>query len=283
MQWFVKEGDVVEEFQPICEVQSDKAAIEITSRSVAAGLWSSLYVFCPGTSVQGTGPRGRILKEDVERHKKRLVSSIADKLVDRMAEKTGPASAAELYTAAAGDGARHTGDMADRVEAMIKSALEASHIPTFHYMDEINVDALLAVRYPGLNVSLEPGGAALLQHHSHNIGIAMATSNGLVVPNIKKLVAVQQTWQTGGTVGGTTATPMLNPPEVAIVALGRVQALPRYVTSHDGHAEQLVKQHIMSVSWGGDHRVVDGAAIAEFSNFWKHLLEQPSRLLMHMK
>jgi len=59
-----------------------------------------------------------------------------------------------------------------------------------------------------------------------------------------------------GTVGGTTATPMLNPPEVAIVALGRVQALPRYVTSHDGQAEQLVKQHIMSVSWGGDHRVV---------------------------
>jgi 2-oxoisovalerate dehydrogenase E2 component (dihydrolipoyl transacylase) len=76
---------------------------------------------------------------------------------------------------------------------------------------------------------------------------------------------------------------MLNPPEVAIVALGRVQALPRYVPSRDGHAEQLVKQHIMSISWGGDHRVVDGAAIAEFSNFWKHLLEHPSRLLMHMK
>jgi len=42
-------------------------------------------------------------------------------------------------------------------------------------------------KFPGLNVSLEAGGAALLQHHSHNIGIAMATSNGLVVPNIKKV------------------------------------------------------------------------------------------------
>lgn len=42
-------------------------------------------------------------------------------------------------------------------------------------------------KYPGLNTCLEPGGGALLQHHSHNIGIAMATSNGLVVPNIKQV------------------------------------------------------------------------------------------------
>lgn len=82
-----------------------------------------------------------------------------------------------------------------------------------------------------------------------------------------------------GTVGGTNATPMLNPPEAAIVALGRVQALPRF--DHTG--EHVIKRHIMSVSWGGDHRVIDGAAIAEFSNYWKHLLEEPSRLLMHLR
>jgi hypothetical protein len=45
-------------------------------------------------------------------------------------------------------------------------------------------------KYPGLNTCLEPGGAALLQHHSHNIGVAMATSNGLVVPNIKQVSGV---------------------------------------------------------------------------------------------
>lgn len=81
-----------------------------------------------------------------------------------------------------------------------------------------------------------------------------------------------------GTVGGTNATPMLNPPEAAIVALGRVQALPRYDA-----AGQLVKRHVMAVSWGGDHRVIDGAGIAEFSNFWKGLLEEPGQLLMHMR
>jgi 2-oxoisovalerate dehydrogenase E2 component (dihydrolipoyl transacylase) len=42
-------------------------------------------------------------------------------------------------------------------------------------------------RYPALNTCLEAGGGALLQHHSHNIGVAMATSNGLVVPNIKQV------------------------------------------------------------------------------------------------
>jgi 2-oxoisovalerate dehydrogenase E2 component (dihydrolipoyl transacylase) len=72
---------------------------------------------------------------------------------------------------------------------------------------------------------------------------------------------------------------MLNPPEAAIVALGRVQPLPRY----DAVTGELVRRHIMCVSWGGDHRVVDGAAIAELSNFWKHLLEQPARLLMHVR
>ena len=82
-----------------------------------------------------------------------------------------------------------------------------------------------------------------------------------------------------GTVGGTNATPLVNPPEAAIVALGRVQALPRY----DPKTGALVKQHIMSISWGGDHRVVDGAAIAQFHNSWKKLLEQPSRMIMKLR
>lgn len=386
MQWFVREGDVVDEFQPICEVQSDKAAIEITSRyagtivkvhhaqgdvvkvgaplvdiqtdaageddsasstaqsssssssddsfpsSSAFSSSSSASVMAAPTvrrlarelgvdlgKVKGSGPSGRILKEDVEAYKSGLVSSIADRLVDRIAEKAGAKSTAEMYAAAAepmpASAAADTTPAAAAVtaaahqaaapatsaavqeptripirgyrRAMIKSASEAGSIPTFHYMDEIEMDGLLAARallktddalagakltylpfvvkalsislgrYPGLNTCLEPGGGALLQRHTHNIGVAMATSNGLVVPNIKQvesksipdiareLAHLQQLAAAGklssldvtggsitisniGTVGGTTATPMLNPPEAAIVALGRVQALPRY-------------------------------------------------------
>jgi pyruvate/2-oxoglutarate dehydrogenase complex dihydrolipoamide acyltransferase (E2) component len=47
--------------------------------------------------------------------------------------------------------------------------------------------SLTLAKFPGLNVCLEQGGAALLQRSSHNIGVAMATSNGLVVPNVKQV------------------------------------------------------------------------------------------------
>jgi 2-oxoisovalerate dehydrogenase E2 component (dihydrolipoyl transacylase) len=39
----------------------------------------------------------------------------------------------------------------------------------------------------------------------------------------------------------------------------------------------------MPISWGADHRVVDGATIASFSNCWKRYLESPSSMLLHMK
>lgn len=51
--------------------------------------------------VQGSGPNGRILKEDLEAFKSGLVSSIADRLVDRIAEKSGATTTAEMYAAAA--------------------------------------------------------------------------------------------------------------------------------------------------------------------------------------
>jgi pyruvate/2-oxoglutarate dehydrogenase complex dihydrolipoamide acyltransferase (E2) component len=51
--------------------------------------------------VKGSGPSGRILKEDVEAYKSGMVSSIADRLVDRIAEKAGATSTAEMYAAAA--------------------------------------------------------------------------------------------------------------------------------------------------------------------------------------
>jgi len=64
-------------------------------------------------------------------------------------------------------------------------------------------------KYPGLNTCLEPGGGALLQHHSHNIGVAMATSNGLVVPNIKQVrtVACSCTGVVGGMRGRAVESP----------------------------------------------------------------------------
>ena len=80
-----------------------------------------------------------------------------------------------------------------------------------------------------------------------------------------------------GTIGGTYATPLVNPPEVAIVALGKVRYLPRFAP--DGEVE---KAALLNISWGADHRVLDGATLAEFSNKWKQYIEQPDRLLLRL-
>lgn len=82
-----------------------------------------------------------------------------------------------------------------------------------------------------------------------------------------------------GSIGGTYTKPVIMPPEVAIGALGRTQTLPRYAA--DG--QTLVPRRIMMASWSADHRVLDGATVARFSNEWKHYLEQPGLMLLALK
>ena len=80
-----------------------------------------------------------------------------------------------------------------------------------------------------------------------------------------------------GALGGTYTAPIINAPEVAIVALGRTQKLPRF----DANG-QVVERAIMTVSWAGDHRIIDGGTIARFCNRWKGYLESPQTMLLHM-
>ena len=80
-----------------------------------------------------------------------------------------------------------------------------------------------------------------------------------------------------GAIGGTVAIPIINMPEVAIVALGKIQKLPRF--DDEGN---IVSRSVMNVSWSGDHRVIDGGTIARFCNLWKSYLEVPSTMLTAM-
>jgi 2-oxoisovalerate dehydrogenase E2 component (dihydrolipoyl transacylase) len=81
-----------------------------------------------------------------------------------------------------------------------------------------------------------------------------------------------------GVLGGTVATPIINSPEVAIVALGRIQTLPRF-----DHAGQIEARKIMQVSWSGDHRIIDGATMARFCGHWKGYLENPMTMLSELR
>ncbi|MDG1475380.1 MAG: 2-oxo acid dehydrogenase subunit E2 [Porticoccaceae bacterium] len=160
--------------------------------------------------------------------------------------------------------------------------------------------------FPILNSCLHENGRQITYFKNHNIGVAVDGKTGLLVPNIKSVeclsiiqVAEQLALLTGaarsglvkpadlsggtitvsniGAIGGIAATPIINKPEVAIVALGKIQKLPRFNISG-----QIEERQIMSVSWSGDHRVIDGATMARFNNLWKDYLENPMRMLATM-
>ncbi|MBY6185056.1 dihydrolipoyllysine-residue acetyltransferase [Marinobacter hydrocarbonoclasticus] len=165
----------------------------------------------------------------------------------------------------------------------------------------------LAMReFPVLNARVNDDCTELTYVADHNIGMAVDGKLGLIVPNVKQVqqrsiveVANEVTRLTqsardgrvdpadlkGGSIsisnigalGGTVATPIINKPEVAIVALGKLQTLPRF--NDKGEVEART---IMQVSWSGDHRVIDGGTIARFCNLWKQYLEQPESMLMAM-
>ena len=212
-----------------------------------------------------------------------------------------------------------------------------STIPHFTYCDEIDVTDLMIMRkemkskyssdelkltmmpffmkalslaineYPVVNSRVNGDCTELTYLANHNIGMAVDSKVGLLVPNVKGVqsksildVAAEITRLTKaardgrvapedlkqgtisisniGALGGTVATPIINKPEVAIVALGKVQKLPRF--NDKGEVEA---RNIMQVSWSGDHRVIDGGTIARFCNLWKQYLEQPQEMLLAMK
>ncbi|RLN51000.1 hypothetical protein BBJ28_00024650 [Nothophytophthora sp. Chile5] len=80
-----------------------------------------------------------------------------------------------------------------------------------------------------------------------------------------------------GSIGGTYMSPVIMLPQVAIGAIGQIQKLPRY--DAEGNVEPV---RLMNVSWSGDHRVIDGATMARFSNQWKGYLETPVSMLTEM-
>jgi len=235
------------------------------------------------------------------------------------------------------EGRDRTEPMKGMQKAMTKSMTEALMIPHFGYYDEIDMTNLVQVRkdlkavcqergvklsympfmvkaasmallhYPIINSSVDVQKETITFKHNHNIGVAMDTQQGLLVPNIKAVqnlsvfeiaseltrlhqvgLAGKLTSQdlTGGTfslsnigsIGGTYASPVILPPEVAIGALGKVRVLPRY-----NSRGEVYPAHIMNVSWSADHRVLEGAIVARFSNLWKEYLENPSKLLLDLK
>jgi pyruvate dehydrogenase E2 component (dihydrolipoamide acetyltransferase) len=164
--------------------------------------------------------------------------------------------------------------------------------------------AAIALRaHPRFNASLDHATGELVLKRYYNIGVAVDTDQGLVVPvvrnvegkGIRDLAAelAQLVTRTregkatledlrGGTftvtntgaLGGTGATPIINHPEVAILGVGRARQTP---VVRDG---QIVPRLVLPLSLAFDHRVIDGMEAARFSTELVGLLEAPERLFL---
>jgi pyruvate dehydrogenase E2 component (dihydrolipoyllysine-residue acetyltransferase) len=158
-------------------------------------------------------------------------------------------------------------------------------------------------KFPEFNSSLAPTKDALIIKGYYNIGIAVDTPDGLVVPVVKDadrkgIVDLSRefgsisakardgklspTDMQGGTftisslggIGGTGFTPIVNAPEVAILGVVRSKTTPVW----DGSAFQ--PRNMLPISLSYDHRVIDGALAARFARHLCHLLEDDRRLLL---
>lgn len=296
------------------KVINEKAVASPAVRRVARELNVNIH------QVPGSGKKGRVYKEDV----------VAYNSDDAQTSQMNTASVATV-------GGMRTEPIRGVKAAMAKAMVNSvSTIPHFTYCEEIDMTNLIKLRgelkevyakqdikltmmpffmkamslalkeFPVINSQANEDCTELTYFDDHNIGMAVDSKVGLLVPNVKQvqtksiidlakeLMSLTDAARSGrvasdmlkggtitisniGAIGGTIATPIINKPESAIVALGKLQKLPRF--NDKGEVEA---RSIMQVSWSGDHRIIDGGTIARFCNLWKSFLEEPSNMLVHM-
>lgn len=272
--------------------------------------------------VKGTGKDGRVLKEDVNKF-----IAMRDS-----AATTQPAavSAPESETAV---------KLSPFQSQMFKTMTRSLDIPHFLYADELNINNITTLRkrlasdprapqkitflsfvikavslalnqYPLLNAKIDtsnPDKPQLIMRPKHNIGVAVDTPQGLIVPNIKdvanrsildiatelsRLSALGQDGKltpadlSGGTItvsnigsiGGTYVKPVIVPNEVAILGVGKSRTMPIF-----DDAGQVTKGELVNFSWSADHRVVDGATMARMATKVRQFIESPELMLLNLR
>lgn len=174
------------------------------------------------------------------------------------------------------------------------------------YLPFIVKACVVALRkYPSLNAHFDSDRNELIARRDINIGIAVATPDGLIVPVIKKADGMSMIDLAGeierlaglarerklklddvrggtftitnvGSVGGFFSTPVIDPPQVAIMGVHRIRDMPLVVNGY------VAARKVMGLSLCFDHRVADGAVATEFMNAVKQHLEDPDLLLVDM-
>ena len=279
-----------------------RIAASPVARKLAAELGLDL------ANVDGTGPRGRITKEDVQAAADAAAAAPGKAQAGSSTPLTGMRrTIGERMHGSLRDSAQLTMDM----EVAMDDAVKLRHDLVAEWESEgIRVtytDLVLAaatkalVKHPAMNSALQDD--ALVHFGAVHLGVAVALDEGLIVPVIKdaqskslKEIATVSAELAGrardakltldeveggtftvtslGMFGVDTFTPILNPPQAGILGVGRIYDGLRW----EGDTPVKAKMMRLSLTW--DHRVLDGAPAAEFLATVRDFLESPYRLLV---
>lgn len=277
-------------------------------------------------SVKGTGKDGRVTKEDVQSH---IDSGTANK----PAAPSPAAAAAPEVSIAAGERPEKRVPMtrlrASMAKRLVNAQQTAAMLTTFN---EVNMKPLMDLRkqykdgfekrhgiklgfmslfvkastealkrFPAVNASID--GNDMVYHGYQDIGVAVSSDRGLVVPvlrdtdalgladiekkiveygtkakggklGIEEMTGGTFTISNGGVFGSLMSTPILNPPQTAILGMHKIQDRPMAV---DG---QVVVLPMMYLALSYDHRMIDGKEAVQFLVAIKDMVEDPARILL---
>ncbi|HJP38866.1 MAG: 2-oxo acid dehydrogenase subunit E2 [Gammaproteobacteria bacterium] len=193
-------------------------------------------------------------------------------------------------------------DLEERRQQLKGSAREQG-VPLTPLAFIIKAVAIALGEFPVFNTSMSADGKSLVHKKYFHLGFAADTPNGLLVPVIRdveqkdvmsiaselsELSALARTGKLtleqmrGGTftvsslggIGGTHFTPIVNPPEVAILGVGRSAIKPVYL---DG---EFIARLILPISLSYDHRIIDGATGVRFTTYLANVLADVERLML---
>jgi pyruvate dehydrogenase E2 component (dihydrolipoamide acetyltransferase) len=278
--------------------------------------------------VASTGPRDRVLKEDIQAFVKQKLQQPAAPSM----QGQGIAQPPEIDFSQFGAIDRVKMSKIKRITAqnMTRSWLNVPHVTQFDHADITELEvfrkglkaeaeqrgtkvtplpfmlkacAMALLEYPQFNVSLDNDGEHIIEKHYVNIGVAVDTPSGLMVPVIRD-VDKKSIWQLSeeviamgakakakkllpadmqggcftisslGSIGGTAFTPIVNTPEVAILGVSKAEMQPRW------NGAEFEPRLMMPLSLSYDHRAVNGADAARFTQYLGKLLGDIRHLVM---
>ena len=303
-------------FSPTEENQSrivKKALATPVARAIAKDLGIDI------NEVSGTGPAGRVMKSDIQGYydkRQNLISADKISIPEQNEAEIEVIQLSQIRKAIARN--------------MIHSKHQAAHMTVF---DEVEISGLVHIRnkykiryaeeniklsylpfilkatamalkeFPSLNSEMDLEGGKLFLKKYYNIGIAVDTEEGLVVPvirNVDKLSIKELAGKVSeiaekarsrtlslndmkngtftitnfGSIGGQFAVPVINYPQAGILGIGRMMQKP--VVKED----QIVPGTILPLSISVDHRIVDGGEVSRFLNRIMEFLGDPVSLIM---